>query len=844
MLTGRLPFKGESEQAVYGSIQKMKPEPITKLRPDVGEELAEIANKAMAKNPVKRYQHADEIVKDLLAYKRKLEAGESKESVPLIKDLLKRRVPQIIAFYCIVTFIVIKFVEWLINRFILSPHLPDFSLTFLLAMIPTVALLAYSHRIGSRHKSRKVLKVGIPLNLILAGLLLFFLFYGKDLGAATQVIRWTDETGTTNESVIPKSEFRKKLAIFFFENETGDTSLDWLQYAIPHLIGFDLSQDLFISSLAGFSFYPEMKDAGYTDGIGLPLNLKSKIAESFHKDFFVSGSFQKQNGKFTSNISIYRAKDAKLLAQNTISGEDVFKLVDDMSLTLKNELKIPLRHIEKTKDLPVAEMGTDSMAALEFFIKGLHAKSNQDWNVSIEYLEQSVSEDNTFVFAHFELQELYAYANRSEERKQAFQALMEYRDKLPERHRFIVNSEYFFLQKDPEKQLAAIETWVEFFPEDIVAHLKLAEIYLYRNRLDEAMNEYERILVLDPENYETMLALGSILEQKKAFEKALKYYKLYADKYPKNTKTFITIGGLYANLGDYSQAKTFYERALIIEPENISFSISLADIEAKLGNFDQALRQYLSALEFSLTFDKKIQVYDALMSFCALKAQFSKTLEYMHLKWELAENNLPQASALISKLPDLVYYVRAGKADLAFKTAETLKQQLTSPWDGLLPIAYIAIYLELGDTENTEVKLVEFEKFITATGFEDLRFYIPYSQGRIHRLRKDYIQAIASLQEALKIGPDFQEPKIYIEMGRCYRALKKYALAEENFQKALKSHPFNPDGHYELALVYIDKKDREKASEHLRIALDIWKDADLGIIKIEDARTKLKALSK
>ena len=69
MVTGKLPFKGDYEQAVLYSILHEDPEPMTALRTGVPLELERIANKAMTKNPDERYQHADELLADMRSLK-------------------------------------------------------------------------------------------------------------------------------------------------------------------------------------------------------------------------------------------------------------------------------------------------------------------------------------------------------------------------------------------------------------------------------------------------------------------------------------------------------------------------------------------------------------------------------------------------------------------------------------------------------------------------------------------------------------------------------------------------------------------------------------------------------
>ncbi len=77
MITGRLPFKGDYEQALVYGILNEAPEPLTAVRTGVPMELERITSKAMAKKPGERYQHMDEMMVDL--------KGVQRESAPPVK---------------------------------------------------------------------------------------------------------------------------------------------------------------------------------------------------------------------------------------------------------------------------------------------------------------------------------------------------------------------------------------------------------------------------------------------------------------------------------------------------------------------------------------------------------------------------------------------------------------------------------------------------------------------------------------------------------------------------------------------------------------------------------------
>ena len=86
MLTGKLPFKGDYEQAIMYSIMNEEPEPITGLRTGVPMELERIVNKCLQKEPDARYQGANELLVDL---RQITKASEWNQGLPGTSNLSK-----------------------------------------------------------------------------------------------------------------------------------------------------------------------------------------------------------------------------------------------------------------------------------------------------------------------------------------------------------------------------------------------------------------------------------------------------------------------------------------------------------------------------------------------------------------------------------------------------------------------------------------------------------------------------------------------------------------------------------------------------------------------------------
>ena len=82
MITGRLPFAGESEAAIARAILDDIPEPVTALRTGLPVGLDRILAKALAKKPSERYQNVEDLLVDLrLCHREQVRAPWSKTRV-------------------------------------------------------------------------------------------------------------------------------------------------------------------------------------------------------------------------------------------------------------------------------------------------------------------------------------------------------------------------------------------------------------------------------------------------------------------------------------------------------------------------------------------------------------------------------------------------------------------------------------------------------------------------------------------------------------------------------------------------------------------------------------------
>jgi TolB-like protein len=113
MFGGQLPFKGEQDQAVVYSILNKRPKPLAELRSEIPVSIGQVVDKALEKNPDKRYQQIDELLDDL----KSISAGIVPEEIKarLRKAKLRRRKRTIL--YASVAGLVVAMVAIALNLF-------------------------------------------------------------------------------------------------------------------------------------------------------------------------------------------------------------------------------------------------------------------------------------------------------------------------------------------------------------------------------------------------------------------------------------------------------------------------------------------------------------------------------------------------------------------------------------------------------------------------------------------------------------------------------------------------------------------------------------------------------
>ncbi|NKI32460.1 tetratricopeptide repeat protein [Croceivirga thetidis] len=315
-----------------------------------------------------------------------------------VKKWLK--VFQYLAGYLVAAWTFLQFVEWILDRYNISPYWVDIFLWFFVGIIPSLLIYLYHQdRINQRILKLRE-KIIFPLNLVLVFIGLYFGFGTSDLGATTKEVSYLDAMGELNETTVTKEEFRTQLPIFNFTNLTDDEELNWMGEGIAELLFYDLLQDKNITP-----------DQNWAE------NTTDKVMESsFISDIYVDGEFEKKDGKFSITSSIRSSKNGAVINSKTFEGDDFLDLVDEISHFIKISVDIPETNKLQYIDLGIKEFVSTSVPAIKNFVRGNYEEATAlDSTFALAYLRSS-RRDITYSKGKIDEQALAEKAYRYRER--------------------------------------------------------------------------------------------------------------------------------------------------------------------------------------------------------------------------------------------------------------------------------------------------------------------------------------------------------------------------------------------------------------------------------------------
>ncbi|HHT9127063.1 MAG TPA: tetratricopeptide repeat protein [Candidatus Brocadiia bacterium] len=156
-----------------------------------------------------------------------------------------------------------------------------------------------------------------------------------------------------------------------------------------------------------------------------------------------------------------------------------------------------------------------------------------------------------------------------------------------------------FHQKNDEFE-EAVEEYnqvIKLDPDNAEVHINLGVIYKDKGDLDKAVEEYEKALAIDPGLEVGHNNLGVVYFIKENYSEAIRHYQKAIEINPKNLESYTNLGIAYGIQKRYDEATRAFQTAISISPRHAETQYNLAVIYDENGEIENALVHYSKFLE-------------------------------------------------------------------------------------------------------------------------------------------------------------------------------------------------------------------------------------------------------
>jgi tetratricopeptide (TPR) repeat protein len=505
-----------------------------------------------------------------------------------------------------------------------------------------------------------------------------------------------------------------------------------------------------------------------------------------------------------------------------------------MSVQLRRDLGIPEYHIAENPDLPVAEMFTQSLLALEHYVNGVNSIwQDNDYERAVTEYSAAVSIDPKFAMAHWALYGAHTSLNQGEPAREAMRQALQHKYRLPENEQFNLMNDYHAQREDTEARFENAKRWASLHPDAPGAHETLAQHYEYANDLEAAITERKILFDIDPERYSELHSIGRLYENLGDDDEALGYYEKYAELHPDKYDSFTMIGKFYRERGDYDNARFYYKKALSVDPQRMFIHTNLAEIERHTGNFTESLEQCQEALVNARTPGDSSTALWQLTAYYAFRGQAEKALQAQIEALDKLRQIVGPIQIMNIQLFTLSTYVDAGRFDEAIAIARSIEEDASVPQiKPIVSAGYIIIYGVNEDPAylpEVEKHTDRFEEWLNQTGRKDLQWGLEFSKSSVKYWRGDKQAALDHIKNAVEaVPPDEFNNRVWmlISAAEISGELEVYSEAQGFLDQLFELEPFSPEGHLAAARIYHAQGQTQKAIDHLKKALHVWENAD------------------
>jgi len=456
MVTGTVPFRGDTTAAIFDSILHRAPVAPVRLSPEVPAELERIINKALEKDRSLRYQHAADIRTDLQRLKRD---SDSKRTTLIAEPEEVEERPRS-------------------SRRMRTSAAGSASRAASASHVGAASTSASSGqtlgRSGRAKLGLRILAPAVFLALIIAGVLYFH--FRKPLQL-------------TDKDVI---------VIADFANTTGDPVFD---STLKEALAVDLEQSPFLNVLSDRRLSETLKLMGRASGERVTRDVGREVCMRTGSKALLAGSIASLGSHYAIGLKAVNCRTGEVLGAaeaEAESREKILQTLGQAAATLRGELGESLASVQRF-DKPLDEATTSSLEALQAYTEGDRLAREKGDTDALPFLKRAVELDPNFARAYASLGVRYNNLGQASLAIENVRRAYDLRDRVSEREKYYISCTYFTLVTgELEKAIQQYELWIQDYPRDYVAQTNLGVNYFTLGQFERAAAVTREALRLEP----------------------------------------------------------------------------------------------------------------------------------------------------------------------------------------------------------------------------------------------------------------------------------------------------------------------------------------------------------
>ena len=839
MIAGRPPFVAKSPQKLLAAQMGETPQPVAELRPDVPAALAQLVMKCLAKDADDRPQRAVEIVRVL----ETVTSGTGHEAMPMILASGRGMLQRALLLY-VLAFIVVAVVA---KAAIVAVGLPDWvfpgALIVMALGLPVILFTAYVHRttrrvlgatptytpggtpsLGQGTMQQLAMKASPHVSwrraaiggaLAVGGFVLligaYMVLRAMGIGPAGSLLA---------AGALAQDE---KILVADLPSPANDSTLGPV---VTDAFRTALGQSQSVMVVQPATVRDVLQRMQRDPKTRIDFALAREIATREGIKAVIDGSLIGVGGRYVIAMRLVSAQSGDELATFRQTADDQSELlpaVDRLAKEVRAKIGESLKHVQNAP--PLEQVTTSSLEALKKYVQGVRLISEEnDFQRGSALLEEAVALDTGFAMAYRKLGVEYGNREMREKAGEYYEKAFAHRDRLSDAERFLLLGSYYQLgaHQDAAKSRAAYEQLLDVQPNNTAGLNNLSNLLLTTHeyaRAETLMARAVKVGPVAPVHYRTF---ARALAAQGKLDSARVVQAECARTFPRS----LTCEGLRTEI--LWSARRFDSVATVVAAAD-AHGAADPQIRTKILGVRASLARLQGKLADAARLDD--EAYGIQERFGMRSARLSKVVfEALTLVWFHG---------------DSARAVQTMDAGLA-ATPSRAVSRAEVPYNLI-----VAAYTFAGRPDRARSVMAEWDaRRATETSVEDTLNAMEM-RGHIALASKQYAEAQAAFSEHAKLGC---VACVLPLLGRTFDLAGSPDSAIAVFERYLGSKSldrldvdgwFMPAVHKRLGELYEATGQRDKALEHDRAFIELWKDADPQLQpKVTDARQRVAALTR